>query len=359
MFKNFLQKIRQSYETDHQCFIHSIPIRNAEPGEWIKIVPIGYFPEHHDGAHEVTAEHISEMADNFTNSGTDLLVDYEHHSLWGDTMAAGWITKVEARDDGLYAEYPKFTRNAQRMVDEREYRYFSPVYYLCKKDKAGKEIGAFIDSLAITNRPYLDIEIDHIGNASTQKPNESTEEPTEPTDMKLNKENLEALGLSEDATEEEINKAVANSLKANSQQEAGASGEGAEAGASEPEQSEKPKANSENESELEAKVNSLEKKLAEREQAEETQKAEALVNSAIEKGKILPAHKTAWLNSAKADYNATKESLDEMSENSVMPGKVTVNSKQTEAGGQGNQDDAFSNYVNHMRPIVKANRKSA
>lgn len=357
MFKNFLQKIRQAYETDHQCFIHSIPIRNAEPGEWIKIVPIGYFPEHHDGAHEVTAEHISEMADNFTNSGTDLLVDYEHHSLWGDTMAAGWITKVEARDDGLYAEYPKFTRNAQRMVDEREYRYFSPVYYLCKKDKAGKEIGAFIDSLAITNRPYLDIEIDHIGNATVQPQNEP-EEQTKATDMNLSKENLEALGLKENATEEEINEAIANSLKPSGgdQEEP----ETPEKTNSEKSEKEKEKTNSENESELAAKVNSLEKKLADREKAEETQKAEALVNSAIEKGKILPAHKTAWLNSAKADYNATKESLDEMSENSVMPGKVTVNSNQNGTGGQVSQnDDAFANYVNHMRPIIKANRKSA
>jgi len=186
-----------------------------EKTDWIKIVPVGYFPEHPDGAHEVTKEHIQEMANNIKNGGTDILFDYGHESLWFmGARAAGWSPKddVEARDDGLYIRYPTFTPNAQAAIDAGEYRYFSPAYRLNATDKQGKEIGAILHSVALTNRPYMDLEIDHIKNA-------------EVTTMPFPKKILDKLGLPEDATEEQVEQKIDELAAANEVDESGEGGE--------------------------------------------------------------------------------------------------------------------------------------
>ena len=134
--------------------------------EWIRIVPIGAFPNHHDGAHEITAAHVQEMVANFTAHSVDLLFDVDHESLYGNSRAAGWSDAVEAREDGLYCRFPVFTPTGQAHVDNRDYRYFSPVYVLNALDKQGKEIGARVLSVALTNTPYMDAgEIHAVGNS--------------------------------------------------------------------------------------------------------------------------------------------------------------------------------------------------
>ncbi|MEM9665484.1 MAG: phage protease [Bacteroidota bacterium] len=138
----------------------------ADTGTMIRIVPVGNFPVHHNGGHEVTPLHILEMASNFEAGGTDLLIDVDHESLWGRTRAAGWSSRVEARPDGLYMEYPTWTPQTEELVNERAYRYFSPVYTLSSTDKQGGQVGARLLSVALTNMPYMDTEIEHVGNAS-------------------------------------------------------------------------------------------------------------------------------------------------------------------------------------------------
>lgn len=358
--------INKSDDYEKSIRINSITIDSVSNSDWIRIIPIGEFPNHPNGAHTITTEHLEQMAANFNSEGDELLFDYDHGSIFkADSKAAGWSPDVEVRDDGLYAKYPEFTNTAKESIEDREYRFFSPVYYLNAEDKQGNKIGAKLHSVGLTNTPYMDVEIDHIGNSLAASNGLTENNDTDKrTDMKLNKENLKKLGLSEDATEEQINEAIANSEFAKpSGEEAGASGEGAEAGASEPgkDGDDTPKVNSdEANEELLAKVNSLETKLAEREKAEQTEKATALVNSAIEAGKILPAHKDAWIRAANADFDATKESLDGIKANSAMPGKVTTNNGDNPEGGNGsgNDEDAFANAVNFLNPLVKASQKS-
>ena len=310
--------------------------------QWIKIVPIGVFPLHHNGAHEIKSDHIKQMADNFTSSGTDLLFDYEHRSLWGDSIAAGWSGELEAREDGLYAKYPAFTAKASKHIEDREYRYLSPVYRLDAMDKSGRDIGAVILHVGLTNTPYLDNEIDHIGNSSLLPGGKEvkTLNTDNRTDMKLSKENLAKLGLDETATEEQINQAIANSAM-NTPGNTGqtqtietetAAAETREAGGAQA---------SEGDNE---RIAALEARLAKKEQEELAEKADILVNSAIEKGKILPRDKDAYLNSANANYKATKEILDKIQVNSVVPGSIKVNTDVSD-GSKVNDRQAFRDYV--------------
>lgn len=288
---------------------NAVTIVNAEPGDMVKIVPVGVFPMHHDGGHEVTQEHVQEMANNFKNAGTDLLFDYEHRSLWGDSKAAGWSDQVEAREDGLYCKMPNFTSSAQALIDDREYRYFSPVYVLEANSKSGESLGAKLISVGLTNTPYFDTEIDPIGNS---------ESITKQNDMKLSKENLAKLGLDENATEEQVNQAIANSTFAEAEEES-------KNGKRKSNSSQNDTAGNDTEqSDLVNKVKTLEQKITDRDKADQEERAEALVNSAIDQGKIQPSDKEAWLTSAKVNYNGTKKIIDERKANSAMPGNVTV-----------------------------------
>lgn len=384
-----------------RAFVNAIEVAEQSDQDWIRIVPVGSFPNHHNGAHDVTTEHIQEMAENFNNSGTDLLYDIDHESLFLNTRAAGWSADVEARDDGLYARYPSFTNFAASAVENREYRYFSPVYFLNARDKAGDRIGAVIDSVALTNRPYMDTEIDHIANslpgyftapgtnpktfinmtdlgntisrlaeenevsvaeiAESADRSESTirgimagdierppqevlsgiadalgvsvqtlqdELPNENSrDMQLTNEAITNLGLDpETATDAQINEAIMNST--------GAGGGSPDAGSND---------------ELEAKLNAIEQQLADiaktnKSTREELQaeKVDALINSAIKNGKIAPRDKAAYERFANADFEAAKKQLDEIEEDSALPGK-------TNTKGAGNAA-AFTN----VHPQVQA-----
>jgi phage I-like protein len=297
--------------------------------EWVLVVPIGSFQNHHNGAHEVTREHVEQMAKNFAASSTDLLVDYDHASLYeGDTRAAGWSAEVRVTDAGLEMRMPEFTKAASQQIDDKEYRYFSPVYELESTGKDGAGRGARILSVAITSFPYFDEgEIDPIGNsASAQNP------PTNPQPFMEREALIQALGLADDATDEQINEALAKAKAApEPAPETAANSQAKPDG--------KAKANSAAEgdddpvAQLAAQVAELSEKLEAKEQAEteagQKAKAEALVNSAIEAGKLLPSEKKAYVNSAVLDFAETKAELDKREKGSAMPQRVKVNSGST------------------------------
>lgn len=274
--------------------------------DFIKIVPVGYFPNHPDGAHQIEARHIEEMVKNFNATKTDLLFDWEHRSLWGDSRAAGWTNTMEARADGLYVKYPEFTKPAQEQIVNREYRYFSPVYRLNTKNKLGQEIGATIISVALTNVPYMDSEIDAIKNDNTEN-------------AAMNKIYLNFLGLPENATEAEVQAKIAGLRAKHDLPETATLDEILAKAATPAAPAEKPAA-------VEAKANSatpdMEKRLAALEadkQRSALQSAEALVDGAIGEGKILPAHRAIWVNSARNDFDATKAQIVAMPKNAALP----------------------------------------
>jgi len=286
-------------------------------GDFVKVVPVGNFPEHPDGPHEITPADIQSMERNFNSSKKDLLFDYEHGSLWGKSRAAGWSNEVKAQPDGLYVKYPAFTPAAKEMIVNREFRYFSPVYFMKAKDKLGRDIGAKLDSVALTNIPYMDNEIDSIKNDTSENP--------------MDKELLKKLGLPETATAADVDtKMTALRTKlalpadATLDQIIEASGkkpdaEGASKPAGEGDKTPPPAL-------TQADVDkAVDKKMVERD-------AEVLVNSAIADGKILPAEKEVWINSARADLAKTRTLLDARPKQGALPGKLKTNSDGKGAG---------------------------
>jgi len=285
---------------------------------YIKTVPVGKFPNHHNGAHEVTFEDVKAMAANLKKGGTDLLFDFGHESLWNSKApAAGWTPKkdVVAKEDGLYVKYPDWTPRAQEAIENKEYRYLSPAYSLYNEDKKGKSIGAVLLSVGLTNTPYMDKEIDHIGNSKINS-----------SEDKMNKALLKFFGLPENSTEEQIN-AKLNSLRTTHKlaEDAGIDEILNSMKPADPPVADAPAPKVEGESDLAAKVNSLTETVNKMVNSQNEGRVEALVNSAITEGKIAPADKAIWLNSAKADYEGTKTQLDAKAKNAAVPGSVNVN----------------------------------
>ena len=89
------------------------------------------------------------------NGPVDIPVDYDHqleHTAMNGrpAIAAGWITELEARADGVWGRV-EWTDKGKAHVAAREYRYVSPVYYY---EQGTGEILA-IESVALTNVPNL------------------------------------------------------------------------------------------------------------------------------------------------------------------------------------------------------------
>jgi phage I-like protein len=85
------------------------------------------------------------------------VVDYEHQTILTaengqPAPAAGWFSRLEWRDTGLYAVDVEWTQRATNMIEAGEYKYISPVFTYDKKTGAIKSLL----NAALTNNPALD-----------------------------------------------------------------------------------------------------------------------------------------------------------------------------------------------------------
>jgi len=79
-----------------------------------------------------------------------LLVDWEHGSEYGNTKAAGWISRLTTEADGVYGDVT-FTPQGAADVASQSYRYSSPSLLLAPDTKEARQIVG----VALTNRPAL------------------------------------------------------------------------------------------------------------------------------------------------------------------------------------------------------------
>ena len=92
------------------------------------------------------------MIDQFERRGNDMVIDYEHQTLKDvQAPAAGWIRRlVDKGRDGLWAAV-EWTEAAGQYLKNREYRYFSPVFWVTE---SSRKVAA-IENVALTNSPKI------------------------------------------------------------------------------------------------------------------------------------------------------------------------------------------------------------
>ncbi|HHL33111.1 MAG TPA: hypothetical protein ENJ30_01960, partial [Desulfobulbaceae bacterium] len=129
--------------------------------------------------------------------GVDVVVDYEHQTV-GDTKApaAGWARQWRWTEAGIEARI-RWNEEAKGYLAKQEYRYYSPVFMVRKSDK--RLVG--IHSIALTNAPKTNNIQPLLAKLGAQL---QTEE-----NMDFLKRVIAKLGLSENATEEDVLTALA------------------------------------------------------------------------------------------------------------------------------------------------------
>lgn len=136
------------------------------PRSWIQLAKTGSFVSKRYGAFAIERSDLASMLHNFNNvtpkAPTQLPVDWDHLSMQesmhpGDGAAAGWIKRLELRDNGetLWGEV-EWTPKAAEAIKNREYQFVSPSFVKDHTHKDGRKIGTTLLAAAITNHPFLE-----------------------------------------------------------------------------------------------------------------------------------------------------------------------------------------------------------
>ena len=163
--------------------------------EVISVLPLGHVNSA-KGEFDVDGESFSAMKAQIAQRGVDLVVDYEHQTLTGEQApAAGWVKELFL-DDGQIKARVEWTDRAKAYLENREYRYLSPVITVRKTD--GKAMG--LHSIALTNTPAIE-HMEAIVNSLNFEGGQNTMN-------EFMKKLAALLGLGEDATEEQVAEAL-------------------------------------------------------------------------------------------------------------------------------------------------------
>ncbi|MER9623240.1 phage protease [Mesorhizobium sp. M0222] len=172
-------------------------------GAWVQLTPAGTFAGR-DGRGPYDAGDKSDMEQIVARTrqlagSTDLVVDYDHQSVFaavpgvgGTAKAAGWIKELQVRAAGIFGRV-EWTEAAAAAIKAGEYRYLSPVFL---HTKAGRVIA--IRMAGLTNTPNLDLVA---VAASALLPNNN------PTGENMDKI-LSALGLAKGTNEDGVVAAI-------------------------------------------------------------------------------------------------------------------------------------------------------
>jgi len=137
----------------------------ADVPEWVMICRTGNWRGHPEGPELITSQHLRAALDYFNRhyrGRSDLVIDYHHSSAYAgksvpEAPAAGWIKEMELRNGAteLWARV-LWLADAARDIAQRRFRYLSPWIRFNMPDRVtGEPVPMVIHSVALTNTPFL------------------------------------------------------------------------------------------------------------------------------------------------------------------------------------------------------------
>lgn len=227
--------------------------------KWIQAFPYGSWDHPIYGMTHFGKHNAELMKANFSegvHGVSRLTTDYEHgFDAAKGTKASGDILDMEVREDGMWW-YVEFTPQATKEIKDGEWHYFSPEYYEVYEDHMTGEFHADVATGgALTNKPWIkgmmpinlsevlvergvlnrDETTGEVAWEEHHDPDEDAHQKPKPEDtdtgdrvnppavpndeeqeasVEVTAAMLTALGLSEDATQEQIEEAVSNAASA-------------------------------------------------------------------------------------------------------------------------------------------------
>ena len=164
--------------------------------EVIKLLPLGLVKSQ-KGDFIVDEESFQSIKNTFHKRGIDIVIDYEHQTLEDiQAPAGGWIKDIFVQDGAIAAKV-EWTPKAQEYLQNKEYKYLSPVVLVRKSDKKA----VVLHSAALTNTPAIDGMFAIINSINIDE----FEEGGNKMDLK---QLAALLGLPEDTSEEQILQAI-------------------------------------------------------------------------------------------------------------------------------------------------------
>lgn len=164
---------------------------------WVHALPIGEQKHPIYGKLSFTPERIRRFAQSVKEKvrGIDPDIDYDHKlDPSKGNIAAGWVRDAEERQDGLWL-LVEWTKKALQSISDREYKYFSPEFADEWEDAQGNTFKDVVLGGGLTNRPFL---------KNLMPINLSEFTAIDQEEVMDRAELARALGLSEDATEDQI-----------------------------------------------------------------------------------------------------------------------------------------------------------
>lgn len=272
------------------------------------------------------------LADAINQRAVQLMIDYEHQTLYikengRGNPAAGWMINAEYRPfEGLFANV-KWTASAHAQIKNKEYRYISPLFLADEQGYVREVLNA-----ALTNRPALHLLDEAVAFSELFNPQPFNPKPQgDPMDFK--KELLALLGLSAEATDDEVTVALSalNTQISDSQtplnkvyaelatQKAVALSAQTAAQTVDPTKY----VSLSTMQAVQAELNQLKEQVA-------ADKASALIQTALSDGRLLPAQKAWAENLAKTNLTALSDYLATTTPNKALTAPQTAGMTNTQ-----------------------------
>lgn len=185
-------------------FVAPVLGADGEPLRTVQLLPAGPIVAK-DGRRWVLDDAAGVVAATLASLGqTQMFFDYDHQLVFGAkegvggrAPAAGWVTALHARPDGIWADV-EWNAAAQTQLKAREYRYISPFFYHERDTGRITRLvnAALVNNPAITSLPAV---------ASEQETDLNPQGPS----MKFTEQLAQTLGLPATATEAQILGALA------------------------------------------------------------------------------------------------------------------------------------------------------
>lgn len=135
-------------------------IKLAEDGsvpKRVQVLRVGKFSHPTYGDLDITPAMLAEFKKNFDAKvrRVDPAIDYKHEN---EDVAAGWPKNIELSDEGnsLWFTDIEWTPNAEKVLRDKEFRYFSPEFVTKFTDPETKKVyNNVLFGGGLTNRPFI------------------------------------------------------------------------------------------------------------------------------------------------------------------------------------------------------------
>lgn len=193
-----------------------------KPQSWVHALAPGTYQHPVYGELDITNDKLTGFAESVKTKvrGIDPSINYMHQ---GDGEAAGWVKDAKVEGNGLWL-LVEWTTSAAQKIKDKAFRYFSAEFLDEWAKPTGEKFKNVLFGGALTNRPFMkdllplnlsensiNFAVELVEAINKAKEN-ATKTQGEEGDVDL-KKFAEALGLSEDATEEQVLAKLAEMVK--------------------------------------------------------------------------------------------------------------------------------------------------